>query len=192
MTTTTTELPMHDRVRTFVGAPRKVLIGGRWVEAASGKTFPTYNPATGDVLARVAEGTRPDVVERAVSAARNAFEKGPWRKLTASERGRIIWKLADLLETLLEEFAQLESLDNGKPVGVAEDAKTIKVGPGMDLSTQMGPLVSDEQQRRVLSYLESGFFEGAKAVVDGREFGDKGYFVEPTVLVDTTKDMKVM
>jgi acyl-CoA reductase-like NAD-dependent aldehyde dehydrogenase len=192
MTTTTTELPMHDRVRTFVGAPRKVLIGGRWVEAASGKTFPTYNPATGDVLARVAEGTRPDVVERAVSAARNAFEKGPWRKLTASERGRIIWKLADLLETLLEEFAQLESLDNGKPVGVAEDAKTIQVGPGMDLSTQMGPLVSDEQQRRVLSYLESGFFEGAKAVVDGREFGDKGYFVEPTVLVDTTKDMKVM
>jgi phenylacetaldehyde dehydrogenase len=76
--------------------------------------------------------------------------------------------------------------------GVAEDAKKIKVGPGMDLSTQMGPLVSDEQQRRVLSYLESGLSEGAKAVVGGRKFGDKGYFVEPTVLVDTTKNMKVM
>jgi phenylacetaldehyde dehydrogenase len=98
-----------------------MLIGGQWVEAASGKTFPTYNPATGDVLARVAEGNRPDV-DRAVSAARNAFENGPWPKLTASERGRLIWKLADLLETHLEEFAQLESLDNGKPVGVARVA----------------------------------------------------------------------
>ncbi len=402
MATTTAELPMHDQVRTFVGAPRKMLIGGRWVDAASGKTFPTYNPATGEVLARVAEGTQPDV-DRAVSAARNAFENGPWRKLTVSERGRLIWKLADLLETHLDEFAQLESLDNGKPVevarvadvplaidhfrymagwatkiegntipisvpytpgaqylaytlrepvgvvaqiipwnfpllmgawklgpalaagctvvlkpaeqtplsalrlgeliceagfpdgvinivpgygetagaalaahpdvdkvaftgstevgklilgaaagnlkkislelggkspnivckdadvsasipgvssaiffnqgqcccagsrlfvekgifdkvveGVAEDAKKIKVGPGMDLATQMGPLVSDEQQRRVLSYLESGFSEGAKAVVGGKKFGDKGYFVEPTVLVDTTQKMKVM
>ncbi len=402
MNTTVAEIPMHHTVHTFVSTPRKILIGGRWVEAASGKTFPTYNPATGDVLAHVAEGTRPDV-DRAVSAARNTFENGPWRKLTASERGRLIWKLADLLETHLEEFAQLESLDNGKPVGVArvadvplavdlfrymagwatkiegntiplsvpytpgaqylaytlrepvgvvaqiipwnfpllmaawklgpalaagctivlkpaeqtplsalrlgeliceagfpdgvvnivagygetagaalaghpdvdkvaftgstevgklilsaaagnlkkvslelggkspnivckdadveasipgvssaiffnqgqcccagsrlfvekgifdkvvdgvaEDAKRIKVGPGMDLSSQMGPLVSDEQQRRVLSYLESGLSEGAKAVVGGRKLGDKGYFVEPTVLVDTTKNMKVM
>jgi len=76
--------------------------------------------------------------------------------------------------------------------GVVDDAKKIKVGPGMDLSTQMGPLVSDEQQRRVLGYLESGFSEGAKAVVGGRKLGNKGYFVEPTVLVDTTKNMKIM
>lgn len=62
----------------------------------------------------------------------------------------------------------------------------------MDLSTQMGPLVSDEQQRRVLGYLESGFSEGAKAVVGGHKLGNKGYFVEPTVLVDTTKNMKIM
>ncbi len=389
MTATTTELPMHDQVRTFVSAPRKMLIGGRWVDAASGKTFSTDNPATGETLADVAEGSHPDV-DRAVFAARHAFENGPWRKLTASERGRLIWKLADLLETHLEEFAQLESLDNGKPVEVAraadvplaidlfrymagwatkiegntipisvpytlrepvgvvaqiipwnfpllmaawklgpalaagctvvlkpaeqtplsalrlgelicevgfpdgvvnivpgygetagaalaahpdvdkvaftgstevgklilsaaagnlkkaslelggkspnivcqdadieasipgvssaiffnhgqcccagsrlfveksifdkvaEEAKKIKVGPGMDLSTQMGPLVSDEQQRRVLSYLESGFSEGAKAVVGGRKVGNKGYFVEPTVLADTNQKMKVM
>ena len=76
--------------------------------------------------------------------------------------------------------------------GVADDAKKIKVGPGMDLSTQMGPLVSDEQQRRVLGYLESGFSEGAKAIVGGHKLGNKGYFVEPTVLVDTTKNMKIM
>jgi phenylacetaldehyde dehydrogenase len=402
MSTATVETPIHQKVLSFVGTPRKMLIGGKWLEAASGKTFPTYNPATGEVLAQVAEGNNIDV-DRAVAAARKAFESGPWRTLTASERGRLIWKLADLLESHLEEFAQLESLDNGKPIGVAraadvplavdhfrymagwatkiegntiplsvpytpgarylaytlrepvgvvaqiipwnfpllmaawklgpalaagctivlkpaeqtplsalrlgeliceagfpdgvvnivpgygetagaalaahpdvdkvaftgstevgklilraaagnlkkvslelggkspnivcsdadveasvpgvssaiffnqgqcccagsrlfveksifdkvvegvaEDAKKIKVGPGMDLATQMGPLVSDEQQRRVLGYLESGFSEGAKAVVGGRKLGNKGYFVEPTVLVDTTQKMKIM
>jgi len=402
MSTATVEIPIHQEVTTFLGAPRKMLIGGRWLEAASGKTFSTYNPATGEVLAQVAEGNSADV-DRAVTAARKAFESGPWRTLTASERGRLIWKLADLVESHLEEFAQLEALDNGKPVGVArvadvplavdlfrymagwatkiegntipisvpytpgaryhaytlrepvgvvaqiipwnfpllmaawklgpalaagctivlkpaeqtplsalrlgeliceagfpdgvvnivpgygetagaalaehpdvdkvaftgstevgklilgaasrnlkkvslelggkspnivctdadleasipgvasaiffnhgqcccagsrlfvekgifdkvvagvaEDAKKIKVGPGMDPATQMGPLVSDEQQRRVLGYLESGLSEGAKAVVGGHKLGDKGYFVEPTVLVDTTQKMKVM
>lgn len=402
MTTVTEQIPLHEQVRSFVGAPRKMLIGGRWLDATSSKTFATYNPATGDILAQVAEGDRADV-NRAVTAARTAFESGPWRRLTASERGRLVWKLADLMESHAEEFAQLESLDNGKPVGVARvadvplaidlfrymagwatkiegntipisvpytpgtqylaytlrepvgvvaqiipwnfpllmaawklgpalaagctvvlkpaeqtplsalrlgeliceagfpdgvvnivpgfgetagaalaahpdvdkvaftgstevgklilgaaagnlkkvslelggkspnivckdadveacipgvagaiffnqgqcccagsrlfveksifdkvvegvaaDAKKIKVGPGMDPATQMGPLVSDEQQRRVLSYLESGFSEGAKAVVGGRKLGEKGYFVEPTVLVDTKQDMKIM
>ena len=402
MSTATVEIPTHQTVTTFLGAPRKMLIGGGWLEAASGKTFPTYNPATGEVLAQVAEANNADV-DRAVTAARNAFETGPWRTFTPSERGRLIWKLADLVESHLEEFAQLESLDNGKPVGVArvadvplavdlfrymagwatkieghtipisvpympgarylaytlrepvgvvaqiipwnfpllmaawklgpalaagctvvlkpaeqtplsalrlgeliceagfpdgvvnivpgygetagaalaahpdvdkvaftgstevgklilraaagnlkkvslelggkspnivckdadleasipgvanaiffnhgqcccagsrlfvekgifdkvvagvaEEAKKIKVGPGMDLATQMGPLVSDEQQRRVLGYLESGFSQGAKAVVGGRKLGDKGYFVEPTVLVNTTQTMKIM
>ena len=402
MSTATGQMPILDHVQSFLGASRNMLIGGRWSEAASGKSFPTYNPATGDILTQVAEGDRTDV-NRAVIAARKAFESGPWRRLTASERGRLIWKLADLLESHADEFAQLESLDNGKPVGVArvadvplavdlfrymagwatkiegntiplsvpytpgaqylaytlrepvgvvaqiipwnfpllmaawklgpalaagctvvlkpaeqtplsalrlgqliceagfpdgvvnivpgygetagaalaahpdvdkvaftgstevgklivaaaaanlkkvslelggkspnivckdadveasipgvasaiffnhgqcccagsrlfvereifdrvvegvaEDAKKIKVGPGMDPATQMGPLVSDEQQRRVLGYLESGFSEGAKAVVGGRKLGDRGYFVEPTVLVDTTQQMKIM
>lgn len=402
MTTVTEQIPLHEQVRSFVGAPRKMLIGGRWLNATSSKTFATYNPATGDILAQVAEGDRADV-NRAVTAARTAFENGPWRRLTASERGRLVWKLADLMESHVEELAQLESLDNGKPVGVARvadvplaidlfrymagwatkiegntipisvpytpstqylaytlrepvgvvaqiipwnfpllmaawklgpalaagctvvlkpaeqtplsalrlgeliceagfpdgvvnivpgfgetagaalaahpdvdkvaftgstevgklilgaaagnlkkvslelggkspnivckdadveacipgvagaiffnqgqcccagsrlfveksifdkvvegvaaDAKKIKVGPGMDPATQMGPLVSDEQQRRVLGYLEAGFSEGAKAVVGGRKLGNKGYFVEPTVLVDTKQGMKVM
>ena len=402
MTTATREIPLHQQVKSFVGTSRKMLIDGHWTDAASGKTFSTYNPATGDVLAHVAEGDRTDV-DRAVAAARKAFDSGPWRRLTASERGRLIWKLADLLEAHVEEFAQLESLDNGKPIsvaraadvplavdlfrymagwatkiegntipisvpytpgaqylaytlrepvgvvaqiipwnfpllmaawklgpalatgctvvlkpaeqtplsalrlgeliceagfpdgvvnivpgfgetagaalaahpdvdkvaftgstevgklilgaaagnlkkvslelggkspnivckdadveasipgvssaiffnhgqcccagsrlfieksifdkvvsGVAADAKKIKVGPGMDIATQMGPLVSDEQQRRVLGYLESGLSQGAKAVVGGRKLGDRGYFVEPTVLVDTTPTMEVM
>jgi len=402
MGTVVAEIRIDQRVSSFVSQPRKMLIGGRWIEAASRKTFPTYNPATGDILAQVAEGDREDI-DRAVKAARRAFESGPWRRMTASERGRLIWKLADLLDAHLEEFAQIETLDNGKPItvsraadvplavdlfrymagwatkiegntipisvpytpgarylaytlrepvgvvgqiipwnfpllmaawklgpalaagctvvlkpaeqtplsalrlgeliveagfpegvvnivtgygetagaalaahpdvdkvaftgstavgklvlgaasgnlkkvslelggkspnivlrdadldvaipgaasgiffnqgqcccagsrlfveqpmfdkvveGVAEEAKKIKIGPGLDPTTQMGPLVSDEQLARVCGYLESGFAEGAKAVVGGRKLGEKGYFVEPTVLVNTKPDMQVI
>src|ERR1700732_2106407 len=112
---------IHPRVADFIEKPRKMLINGKWVDAASRKTFPTYNPATGEVLAQVAEGDREDI-EQAVKAARQAFDHGPWRRMTASERGRLMWKLADLLEANTEEFAYLESLDNGKPLGVAKAA----------------------------------------------------------------------
>jgi len=395
-------VPPEARVTSFVSRKHKMLINGKWVDSASGKTFPTYNPATGEVLARVAEGDREDI-DRAVKAARAAFETGRWSQLTPSERGRAIWKLADLLEENLEEFAELESLDNGKPQkiargadvplavdllrymagwatkiegntipisvpyapgakflaytlrepvgvvgqiipwnfpllmaawklgpalatgntvvlkpaeqtpltalrlgelfqeaglpdgvvnivpgfgetagaalaahpgvdkvaftgstevgklilqaaagnlkkvslelggkspnvvfadvdldaaiagaasaiffnhgqcccagsrlyvenkifdkvveGVAEHAKNINVGSGQDESTDMGPLVSAEQLNRVCGYLESGFSEGAKAVVGGGRHGDKGYFVKPTVLVNTNEKMKVV
>ena len=97
------------------------MINGKWVDAASGKTFATYNPATGEVLANVAAGDKEDI-NRAVKAARAAFETGPWSKISPSERGRLLWKLADLLEKHTEEFAQLESLDNGKPLKVARAA----------------------------------------------------------------------
>ena len=389
------------RVASFLEKPRKMLISGNWVDAISGKTFPTYDPSTGEVLAQVAEGDREDI-NLAVKAARKAFA-GPWRKMSPAERGRLIWKLADLIDAHVEEFAYLESLDNGKaltiaraadvplaadlfrymagwatkiegntiplsvpytpgakylsytlrePVGVvgqiipwnfpllmaawklgpalasgctvvlkpaeqtplsalklgeliveagfpegvvnivpgygetagaalaahmdvdkvaftgstevgklivhaatgnlkrvslelggkspnvvfkdadldkaipgaasaiffnhgqcccagsrlyieksvfdrvvdgvAEHAKKINVGPGLDPKTEMGPLVSQEQLNRVCSYLESGASQGAKAVVGGHKMGDRGYFVEPTVLVDTTEDMKVV
>src|SRR5467141_415592 len=402
MSTATVEIPIHQQVKAFVGAPRKMLIGGRWLEAASGKTFPTYNPATGEVLAQVAEGNSAEV-DRAVTAARKAFEGGPWHTLTASERGRLIWKLADLVESHLEEFAQLESLDNGKPLtisrvadvplavdlfrymagwatkiegttipisvpyapgarwhaytlrepvgvvgqiipwnfpllmaawklgpalatgntvvlkpaeqtplsalrlgelileagfpdgvvnivtgfgetagaalsahndvdkvaftgstevgklivnaatgnlkkvtlelggkspnvvfkdadmdtaiagsasaiffnhgqcccagsrlfverpvfdrvveGVAAKAKKIRVGSGLEPDTSMGPLVSEEQLQRVCNYLEIGLSEGATAMTGGKKMGDKGYFVEPTVLVNTKDNMRVV
>jgi len=100
---------------------KKILIGGKWVDAKSGKTFQVYNPATGQEIARVAEGDREDI-ELAVKAARTAFESGPWSRMTPSERGRLIWRLGDLLEQHLEEFAELESLDNGKPISVARAA----------------------------------------------------------------------
>jgi phenylacetaldehyde dehydrogenase len=374
-----------------------MLIDGKFVEAASGKAFPTYDPATGDVLAKVAEGDR-EYVERAVRAARRAFESGAWPTLTPSERGRLLWKLADLLEVHADEFAQLESLDNGKPcvvaraadvplavdclryfagwatkldgstipisvpghvawtlrepvgvvaqiipwnfpllmaawklgpalatgctvvmkpaeqtpltalrlaelvceagypngvvnmvtgygetagaalaahpdvdkvaftgstevgklivqaaagnlkkvslelggkspnvvladadpesaiegaangiffnhgqcccagsrlfvekpifdrvvAGIAERAEKIRLGPGLDPSTEMGPLVSQEQLDRVCGYLDSGASEGARAVTGGKRVGKKGYFVAPTVLVDTKPSMKVI
>src|ERR1700730_5156009 len=112
---------IDSNVSTFVGRKQKLLINGKWVDAASGKTFATYNPATGDVLANVAEGDREDI-DRAVKAARAAFETGPWSRISPAARGKMIWKLADLIERHLEEFAQLESLDNGKPLAVARVA----------------------------------------------------------------------
>ncbi len=393
---------IHPQVAEFLDQPRKMLINGRWVNAASGKTFPTYNPATGEVLAQVAEGDKQDI-DIAVQSARKAFDSGPWSRLTTSERGKLIWKLADLLEQHLEEFATIETLDNGKPLtvaraadvplavdifrymagwatklegttipisvpytpgavyhaytlrepvgvvgqvipwnfpllmaawklapalaagccvilkpaeqtplsalrlgdliceagfpdgvvnvvpgygetagaalaahdqvdkiaftgstevgrlivhaaagnlkkvslelggkspnvvfkdsdidnaisgsasaiffnhgqccaagsrlyveravydqvveGVAAKAKKIRVGSGLDASTQMGPLVSEEQLRRVCNFLDIGEKEGAKALAGGKKFGDKGYFVEPTVLTNTNENMKVV
>ena len=105
-------------VEEFTAAPRKLFINGQWVEAASGKTFETPNPATGETLANVAEGDSEDI-DRAVRAARAAFDDGPWGRITPSERGRIIWRIGDLILEHAEELAQLESLDNGKPYAVA-------------------------------------------------------------------------
>ncbi len=389
-------------VEAFVAAPRQLFIDGQWVDAASGRTFETPNPATGETLARVAEGDAEDI-DRAVRAARRAFEDGPWGKMTPSERGRIIWRIGDLIYEHLDELAQLESLDNGKPFavaqaadvplaadlfqymagwatkiegntisisvpympganwhsytlrepvgvvgqiipwnfpllmaawkpgpalatgncvvlkpaeqtpltalrlaglmaeagvpdgvvnvvsgfgetagaalaahddvdkvaftgstevgklivaasgasnlkkltlelggkspnivfgdatdgavegaanaiffnhgqccvagsrlfvhqsrfddvvdGVAEIAKSIKLGSGLEVGTQMGPLVSEEQFQRVSGYLESGKSEGATAVTGGGRFGDRGFFIEPTVLINTHGDMKVV
>src|SRR5215471_9923084 len=112
----TTVVPqIQTSVSEFVRTPRKMLIGGKWVDAVSGKTFETYNPATGEILAHVAEGDKADV-ELAVKAARKAFESGPWPELSPSERGRLLWKLAELIDQHHEELAELETLDNGKPV----------------------------------------------------------------------------
>jgi acyl-CoA reductase-like NAD-dependent aldehyde dehydrogenase len=98
--------------------PIKMLIGGKWVASASGKTFETFNPSSGQVLATVAEGEREDI-DRAVVAARKAFERGIWRRMTPSQRGRLLWKLADLIEQHADELALLETLDNGKPIRYA-------------------------------------------------------------------------
>jgi len=112
---------MDPNVARFISKTHKNLINGQWVESTSGESFATFNPATGEVLSNVAAGNSVDI-DRAVKAARTAFEEGPWSRMTAAERTKLIWNLADLLEKHLEEFAQLESLDNGKPLAVARVA----------------------------------------------------------------------
>ena len=85
---------------------QQLFIGGKWLDSASGKTFPTINAATGETICQVAEADKADV-DRAVKAARQAFEEGSWPKMNASERGRLLNKLADLLERNQEELAAL-------------------------------------------------------------------------------------
>lgn len=115
-------VPMYSTaVAGFIAQPRQLLIDGKWAPAASGKTFDVTNPATGEVVARVAEGDKEDV-NRAVEAARRALETGPWPAMTPSERGRLVWRIGDLIYKHLDELAELESLDNGKPVSVARAA----------------------------------------------------------------------
>jgi aldehyde dehydrogenase (NAD+) len=95
--------------------PTKLLINNEWVESVSGKRFETINPATGEVICDVAEADAPDV-DKAVQAARNAFNSGEWRKMSATRRGELLYKLADLIEQNIDELARLETLDNGKPL----------------------------------------------------------------------------
>src|SRR5579862_15162 len=96
-------------------SPGRLLINGEWVETS--KSFDTVNPATEEVITQIASANSQDV-DGAVSAARKASDdrSGPWRKMSASERGRLIWKLADLVEKNIDELAEMETLDNGKPI----------------------------------------------------------------------------
>ena len=109
------------KVQKYVTSHRRMLINGDWVDAKTGDTFHVYNPATGEILSNVAAGDHADV-DLAVRAARRAFEEGPWSRMTHGQRGKLIWKLADLIEENLEEFAEIESVDNGKPLAVARVA----------------------------------------------------------------------
>ena len=108
-------------VKAFLSRTHKLLINGDWVESSSGETFEVENPSDGTKLCDVAKGNAQDV-DRAVRAARKAFDDGPWRTMSGRERGKLLYKVAELVETYADEFAQLESLDNGKPVGVAKAA----------------------------------------------------------------------
>ena len=116
-----TEVQIDERAREWVGHEHPMLIGENWVPAASGKTFQTFNPATGEVLAHVAAGDSEDI-DRAVKTARVALESGPWSRMKANERGRAIHRLGDLILEHGDELAALETLDNGKPLAIARAA----------------------------------------------------------------------
>src|ERR1700730_12792640 len=99
----------------FLAKDLKLLIDGKWVAAKSGKTFPVEDPATEEVITKVPAGDKADI-DAAVAAARRAFEAGPWSRISPRDRSRLVWRLGDLLEQHADEFAELEALDNGKPV----------------------------------------------------------------------------
>ena len=117
MATATAEKPART-VKPPKVKDQPLLIGGKWLDSVSGKTFPTMNPDTGETICQVAEGDKADV-DLAVKAARKAFEEGAWPKMNASERGRLLHKLADLIEAHADELAELEAIDNGKSMVMA-------------------------------------------------------------------------
>ncbi len=105
--------------RDFISGSHQLLIGGERLDAADGRTFASIDPATGSEIAEVAHAGAEDVA-RAVAAAREAFASGPWGSMPAAGRERLMHALADAIDARAEEFAQIESLDNGKPVGLAQ------------------------------------------------------------------------
>ncbi|WP_136246240.1 aldehyde dehydrogenase family protein [Mycobacterium intracellulare] len=116
--TAVAEYSIMPAVRGFLSGNKKLLIDGKWVEAASGKTFPATDPAAGQTLTEVALGQGEDI-DRAVRAARRAFDTGPWPAMKPNQRERLLWRIGDILSERAEEFGQLESLDNGKSAGIA-------------------------------------------------------------------------
>jgi phenylacetaldehyde dehydrogenase len=99
----------------FLAGKHRLLVGSQWVDAQSGRTFDTYDPGTGRVIAQVAQGDAADI-DAAVAAARAAFETGPWSRMSGSDRAKLMWRLAELIENNRDELAELESLNNGKPI----------------------------------------------------------------------------
>ena len=102
MTTATIPEPLS-AIKDFLSSPQKLLIDGKRVNSSSGDTFEVLDPSNNKVLTRAPKGEKEDI-DRAVKSARNAFENGPWSKITVSERGKLIWKLADLIEARTEEY----------------------------------------------------------------------------------------
>lgn len=109
------QMTLSSKVEKFLVGTKRLFIGGEFVESVSGETFETYNPANGELLAEVSEAQIKDV-HLAVEAAKKAFEEGPWSKMSAAERGKLIYKLAMLIEENKQELAEIDALDNGKPI----------------------------------------------------------------------------
>lgn len=117
--TAVAETVVSESVRAFLSTPKNMMIDGQWVPSASGKCFATEDPATGRVLTEVAYGAEEDI-NRAVAAARKAFDDGPWRRFTPQQRQRVIWQIGEKILERVEQFAQLECLDNGKSAAIAQ------------------------------------------------------------------------
>lgn len=110
---------LDPRTVDFISVPRRMYIDGQWVDAMSGRRFDTVDPATEQVITTVPH-SGPEDVERAVAAARRAFEDGPWPAMTPAERQKVLWRIAEGISARADQFAQLESIDNGKSAAVAK------------------------------------------------------------------------
>ncbi|MFV3126705.1 aldehyde dehydrogenase family protein [Niveispirillum sp. KHB5.9] len=108
-------IDLKEQTRLSLARPFQLLIDGRWTDVESGEALDVVNPADGGIIARIPAGGGADI-DRAVIAARRAFESGPWPSMIPGERSRMLWRIADLIEARKEEFAELETLDNGKPI----------------------------------------------------------------------------
>ncbi|MHA3019466.1 aldehyde dehydrogenase family protein [Mycobacterium sp. BMJ-28] len=117
--TTVLSSQLDPRTAEFVSVPRQMYIDGQWADARSGRRFDTVDPATERVITTVPHAG-PEDVERAVVAARGAFEEGPWPAMTPAQRQRMIWRIAEGITARADQFAELESIDNGKSVAVAK------------------------------------------------------------------------
>src|SRR5215472_16115461 len=107
MDVATAHAQLSTAASSFLAGKHQLFIDGKSVDAKSGKKFDVFDPATGQTIA---------AVDEAVKAARHAFETGPWSKTSPQDRSKLIWKLADLLESHADQIAELEALDNGKPI----------------------------------------------------------------------------
>lgn len=177
--------------------PIKMLLKGQWVESASGKTFETFDPSSGKVLATVVEGGHEDI-NRAVIAARKAFESGAWPRMTPSLRGRLLWKLADLIEQNADELALLEALDNGKPIkyarhiDVPQTADHFRYFAGWATKLEGDTIPVSIPMERVTGYIEIGRREGAIPTTGGERSEQlPGYFMQPTVFDKVSDDMTI-
>jgi phenylacetaldehyde dehydrogenase len=117
-------ISLSAKTQEFIRSPKQLLIEGKWCHAESGKVFPVVNPASEEVIAYVAEAEAIDV-DKAVKSARRALESKSWSQMTPSERGKLIWRIGDLILENADELAELESLDNGKPMTVARVADVV-------------------------------------------------------------------
>eukprot|EP00063_Salmo_salar_P007551 XP_013982386.1 PREDICTED: retinal dehydrogenase 2-like [Salmo salar] len=163
----------------------KIFINNEWQDSVSGKTFPVYNPASGEQICEVQEAEKADV-DKAVQAARLAFTLGSvWRRMDASERGRLLAKLADLVE---RDSAYLA-------VSLPQCSKSRSRTSSFLQHTQRNMHhtvpISQEQQSRVLEFIRSGISEGARLECGGKALGLKGFFIEPTVFSNVKDDMRI-
>src|SRR5699024_7778475 len=108
-------IELSKKVLDFLNKPKQLFINGEFVDSVSGKSFDVYNPANGEILANVSEAVEEDI-NKAVNAAKRAFEEGPWSKMSPAERGHLMYKLSMLIEENQREIAEIDVLDNGKPI----------------------------------------------------------------------------